>query len=256
MDTIAYIIIGACIIGCFVALCKAGLFKKKKKAKKETKKAEPVKKEEPKKEEPKDRSFKVAKKSKLTRVRKKALETNARTATIERVFERTPPKSLETQEILVEQPMEESNRELLEELKSAQTDEKVVSIAELKRKLREQRQQQQEQAIVEEEEQSNIVDAGQTSGEYFGVHIGAGKSKIQRNQASEIVSLIQPSPKPSNPQMPSFEELFNKSMGTRFGPKPAAPKVQEEAEIDYSDAVIAEAILNPKYKQFQNKNKK
>ena len=155
MDTIAYIIIGACIIGCFVALCKAGLFKKKKKAKKETKKAEPAKKEEPKKEEPKDRSFKVAKKSKLTRVRKKALETNARTATIERVFERTPPKSLETQEILVEQPMEESNRELLEELKSAQTDQKVVSIAELKRKLREQRQQQQEQAIVEEEEQSN-----------------------------------------------------------------------------------------------------
>ena len=131
MTILEYCIIGA-VVGAVVSIF-ISVFKGKKKTKpqKTSKPAEQPKAEE-KPAEP-DRSFKIAKKSRLSRVSKKALETNARTARVEKVFERTPPMPSTQQTDVYVSPLDAQSEQLLQSLEGVETSgRKVVSFKELK----------------------------------------------------------------------------------------------------------------------------
>ena len=251
---IYYFIVGGMFFGIIIALCKAGMFKKRKKPEqKKVEKPKESKPEEVKKEEQpaKDRSFNIVKKSRLSRISKKALSTDSRTGTVERVFALTPeaPK----QEHVYIDSLEQQNEELLQAVKDVDTEgKKVVSITELKQKA-------EHQTAVEECDTNETVvaektDAGFVSGNYWGVHIGSSKrpsvekNNIEQEQSDEETISLNA----------RFKNLFKR--GTEFGTpgidrfrRPGATEdINEEDEddgINLNDIIIADAILNPKYKK-------
>ena len=79
MEIIVYILLGLAGVMIVVALVKAGIFKKKKKNdnKNQDKKAESKPQEKSKAEQ--DTGFKISKKERLTKINKKALETDSKT---------------------------------------------------------------------------------------------------------------------------------------------------------------------------------
>ena len=269
-----YLIVGGIVLGIIIAFSEAGLFKKGKKsakksepkaqlAKKSEPKAKPAKKneakpqqpkaEEPKKEEKpeKDRSFNIVKKSRLSRVSKKALSTNSRTGTVERVFERTPEAPKE--EPVIIDVLEQHNEDLLQSVKDVEIEgKKVVSITELMQKAEE----KVESAAVEKysEPVKEKTDAGFVSGDYFGIHIGS--SKRQPIIKAEKDEPIEPVSEKINELNSEFGNIFKR--GTELGisgldrfknfNKPADNNDGEEDPLDLNNIIIADAILNPKYK--------
>ena len=247
MGVLEYVIIAICILLSLFVLYKSGLFKKKKSKKKKAEKpseSKPVKKEEP-KPEPADRSFKIQKKSKLSRISKKALQTNARTGTVERVFERTPsmPETQE-QDVYVD-VLKQEDEELIETIKDIEVgDKKIITLRELRQKVAEAKKEQPQDEIPVQEKKEKLISqgkAGEVTGEYVGVHLGSCKPTEDK--------------KPSNPEEPrstnnddiDLEELMQLEMLSSFR-RPVKEEPQKKDEIDFSDAVVAEAILNPKFK--------
>ena len=252
---IYYFIVGGMCLGIIIALCQAGMFKKRKKPEqKKVEKPKETKPEEVKKEEQpaKDRSFNIVKKSRLSRISKKALSTDSRTGTVERVFALTP--EVPQEEHVYIDSLEQQNEELLQAVKDVDTEgKKVVSITELKQKA------EQQTAVEECDTNETVVaektDAGFVSGNYFGVHIGSSKrarvEKINIDQEhldeEETISLNA-----------RFKNLFKRGTdlavqgSDRFRRPGATEDINEEDEddgINLNDIIIADAILNPKYKK-------
>ena len=145
MGMIEYLIIAAGIGGVMlIILTTKKKTKKTKPAKSIEKPAETQKQETPtQKESP---SFKIVKKSRLSRVSKKALQTNARTATVEKVFERTLPMPTEENKNVYIDPLEPSHEELLRQLENIEApSRKVVSLKDLKQELTAQEHFEQEE---------------------------------------------------------------------------------------------------------------
>ncbi len=274
MELAIYIFAGVCVVGSLIALIKAGLFKRKKKAKKqeEPAKAKPDQPKTEEKKEPKenlDRSFKIARKSKLSRVSKKALETNARTATIERVFERTPFVPQESNKDVYVQPLEAQTEEFYQAVKELDAEgRKIVSLGELKKQT-----EKAEQNIIEEVDENNPEEyssikylssgrAGEITGEYSGVHLGrpkpSGSEPNKQNFAKDNNFESNEDVEQEIQKIINRSKRTPKGFGSNFGylEEPEIPEQKDNDDIDFSDAVVAEAILNPKYKQISKKNKK
>ncbi len=113
----------------FVKLVKHSIKKKdKSSAKQQSKPTETAK--------PKPDEFKISKKSRLSKVSKKALKVDSRSATVEPVFARTPPSAQTTQskDIEVDQRLTAESEKFIEQFGSAKTGErKVVSFADIKK---------------------------------------------------------------------------------------------------------------------------
>jgi len=127
---ISLILIIVASVGFVIAFASIWFVRKKKKAPKVQPQKETAKEEPAKTDEKKDRNFKIVRKTKGARVSRKALDTNARTAQVERVFEKTEieqPEPPATQEQL-----SDDNEELIEAIGSLdKTETSVVSIGEL-----------------------------------------------------------------------------------------------------------------------------
>lgn len=209
-----------------------------------------------------DRTFNIVKKGRLSRISKKALQTNARSATVERVFERTPPMTQTAQEDIYIDPLNPESEKLLKEYESINFGkEKVVSFKELKLRAQEAETISQ---TDEEYSSANFITSRNQSGKtgvYGQFHVGDHKStsfdlnedskdnlslkeqsfmefvEKRRKEKSELAAL----------KLSSFSDVIDQESQT-----------QEtlSGDIDYSDVVIAEALLNPKYKQIKNNKPK
>lgn len=121
------IIVGAvCLVAVFVGIL---LVKRKKMAKAKpdaTTQPEPIK---------KDEDFKIARKSKTARVSKKALESDSRSARVERVFERESDNQAEA-EVQVDD-LDKDSKALVDAISTVASEgRKVVSIGELARQAK------------------------------------------------------------------------------------------------------------------------
>lgn len=270
MGILEYLLIG--VAGLVVIWVLSKLLKKKKKAKKATKEQAPEQKKEEPKEEPKpepDRSFKIAKKSRLSRVSKKALETNSRTATVEKVFERTPPMPSSTQTDVYVEPLEPESQQLLDSLSSVETtDRKVISVKELKQHIQPKDKSPNTDYYPSDEEEYSSARyissgrAGEITGQYTGIHLGSSKpqtTKPQHKGTLDNTVVV------DDDEDIDFEKLFDSGM---FGSSSFTamerngfknleqPKPDKSDDIDFNDMVVAEAMLNPKYKKKSRLNKK
>ena len=258
MGVIEFVILGAIALACvalFFALLKG---KKQPKAKNE-KPAEP-KKESPKEEKPQelDRSFKIAKKERLSRVSKKALETNARTATIEKVFERTPPMPSQTDADVYVEKLDPASEELLKTLQNVDSsNRKVVSFKELKDQAKI-LSASDNNDIQEEYSSAKYISrssAGAIQGNYTGVHLGRARPSKQ-SERLDIKEDV------TEDDIVDFKTMFERARLERSGfmPMGRASSFNEQSQdivdenIDFSDVVVADAIMNPKYKQKHQKH--
>lgn len=272
MGILEYLIIAAA--GLVILWVLSKLLKKKKKSKKTTKEQSSVpKKEEPKKEEPKpepDRSFKIAKKSRLSRVSKKALETNSRTATVEKVFERTPPMPTDIQTDVYVEPLEPESQQLLDALSGVEaSNRKVISVKELKQRIKPAESLQNTDYYPSDDEEYSSAKyissgrAGEITGQYTGIHLGSAKHKSSKPQPKgfgDSKVLVD-----DEDDDIDFEKLFDNGM---FGSNSFSaierggfknleqPKPDKSDDIDFNDMVVAEAMLNPKYKKKSRLHKK
>lgn len=268
MGIIEYTIIGALAGACVwlvATIFKGKNAKKAIKAKQEKPKEEP-KKEEEKKTEP-DRSFKIVKKSRLSRVSKKALETNARTATIEKVFERTPPMPTQTNQDIYVEPLEPASQQLLDALEGVDAqNRKVVSIGELKRQAGQSAQDIYTSYYPDPTEEYSSEKylskgrAGEVTGEYTGIHLGSGKRSYTNPKAVPDFDKA----KLTDDNVMDIEQLLGKDAVDKSAPwgmqrnpfmrQPEFYQEQSSDDIDFSDVVVAEALLNPKFKQKKQKH--
>ena len=172
--SISYILIIVSAIGFLIALASVLIIKKKKTAKPKPAKIEPQ--SEPQK---KDESFRIARKSKNARVSKKALESDSRSAKIERVFEREPDNQPEA-EVQVDE-LDEENEALVDAISSIESDgRKVVSIGELVRETKIDEAQQTEQQ-AETREIAPSAESEKVETEFDGAAFLAGL-RAERNK--------------------------------------------------------------------------
>lgn len=235
-------IIVAVVLGCIVAIYKAVGTKKKSKKKDEKKdKTQPQKKEEL--AQP-DRSFKIEKKERLTKVSRNAVNTNSRTAQIEKVFAREP----------------ETDKSILIDDVNHQEEVDAEPI----------------QVKPDKKNMSN-GGAGYFVGDYSGIHLGRKpyspannsgdvgddpNTKRDDNASNENADIIdnfttvenlikQMRDNRANSRNPSIRRSSN-SADERDPTAEASPST----DFDLNQMVEANAILNPKYVSFINKNKK
>ena len=252
MTILEYCIIGA-VVGAVVSIF-ISVFKGKKKAKpqKTSKPAEQPKAEE-KPAEP-DRSFKIAKKSRLSRVSKKALETNARTARVEKVFERTPPMPSTQQTDVYVSPLDAQSEQLLQSLEGVETSgRKVVSFQELKNQAK----PITEEVVVDDTEEYSSAKylssgrAGEITGDYSGIHLGRVKTKPTPKR--DNIKIEAEPIRDFNGEAVDFKALFNNRRLRDHNMFDTQDLPQHEAadkdEFDLNDAVVADAILHPRYQQ-------
>lgn len=253
MGTLEICIIAGVALGCVVALAQAS--GKKKKTKTKSKETKTAKTEQPKKEEApqQDRSFKIEKKGRLARVSKNALTTNSRTAQIERVFAREP----ETDKSVY---IGDNNNENIPPAEPALD------------------------TVVEEYKKNmSTGNAGYFSGDYNGIHLG-GQRPSKQEQPQSLVeekshtdvkkshSDVEKSHKDVEKSIPEFSavnellaRMRKRTMANGIDSSeeehqarqvPATNSNPPETDIDFNLIVEADAILNPKYKAFENRNKK
>lgn len=231
------IIIGV-VLGCVVAVVKASGKKKKTK----TKETKATKTEQPKKEEApqKDRSFKIEKNGRLTRVSKNALTTNSRTAQVEKVFAREP---------------ETDKSVYISDKSGTETPAQVVETA---------------SDIGNTIKNMSTGNAGYLNGDYNGIHLGGRASYSQTTSQSRVREDDRPDNKNKTAgDFAKVEELIAKlkrnSISTGnlltaedFGAinKSVNSLDKKQSDIDFDLMVETDAILNPKYKAFASKNKK
>ena len=259
MGTISTVLVILGSVSLFIIVVSWGLFSVKKK---KTKKEEPNKKEESKKvENPEsktekiDDQFKVTKLGRFSRISKKALTSDSRTATVERVYEKTPDKEPEDQ-IINPMPLSQESEELIDSLNQIdKTESGVVSIGELQKEA--EALDRSEATIVEEPVPAE--DTNNFNSRYSGIGIGMNRSKAIQNPSEQ--SNLQ------NSVHSEMESIKNRIFGnqnpaainsfdmpprfrTNSGLANSAPKTED---INYSDMIESEVILNPKFKNRKNK---
>ncbi len=287
MEIIVYILLGLAGVMIVVALVKAGIFKKKKKNdnKNQDKKAESKPQEKSKAEQ--DTGFKISKKERLTKINKKALETDSRTATVERVYAKTPDKEQDDKPVIeINQRLSPADEDLVSAISQINTEErKVVSLGELKKQKQAMEQHEAEVKAAEEKlkaegmpikegKRMSTGRAGEVTGLYSGISIG-GKSNKKEETKSQTSEIPETDKKKTLEQeidddffgnspfsdMPFGGNPFNSPFGRSpfdddfnpFNRNRTKPEPQHKKKFDIVDAVQAEAILNPKFK---DKNKK
>lgn len=254
MGTISITLIVLGSVSLFIIVISWGIFSFKKKKIKEEDANDANKEPESVKQ---DDEFKVTKIGRFSRVSKKALSTDSRTATIERVYEKTPEKE-PTDQIINPMALSKESEELIDTINQIEKDDsKVISIGELQKNA-EELEMAEENATHEsniEENKSNI--------RYSGIGIGMDKSNVNNSVNTEIGDNTQS----INSEM---ETIRNRVFGNQtpgglnnfdFPPRfrtsaPFAPNTSSTSseETDYNKLIESEAILNPKFKK--NKNKK
>lgn len=273
MEIVVYIISGVCGVLAIYAVVKAGLFKRKKKSN-----AKPQ--EKPKdagaeiQKPAADTGFKVTKKERLTRVSKKALQTDSRTATVERVFAKTKEdENADGGEIQISQKLSREDEDLISAIEQINTEErKVVSLDELKKQSEVNKAVDLAQEKLEAEgiktidgenkKRTSSGRAGEVTGEYSGISIGRKGTSFSPKKTDATQKVEK---KDDDDDELDFDNLFkNRSpfMDPEFNPfrnrnrffgHPEPVEKEKPKKFDLGDAVQAEAILNPKFK---NKNKK
>lgn len=190
MGTIEVGIIVGVVFGILFAIIKATKKNKKKKAATKSLKVDDKAKSEPAKA---DTLFKIERKGKVGKVSKKALQTNSRTATIEKVFAKQPNSPVaesDLSDIGAENPF-----------------------------------------ITANDKQKDV-------GDY-------SKIGMRVNHAMDKMAL-------EKELLDAFDEL-NGANPFSFAQQGFKFNEQKNKDFDYSDMVVAEAILNPKYKTIHKK---
>jgi len=240
----------------------------KKKGKK-SKKAEPAQ-EKKVEEKPKDTTFKISKKERVTKISKKSIEADSRTATVERVFERTPeqPESVNTNIEIPLSPEAEAYERELSKVKA--DDRKVVSFGELQKQAEEMEKNEAER-IAEEERLATELSIKPRAhyardysslerynpeyllGEYtgFGVGNSSERASIEEIQQKADKEIDEGNQKFEDQLRDSFEKLGLRR--TNPFEDSFAQKREEPIADDYSSMVEHEAILNAKYKRNKKK---
>ena len=247
MGTISTVLIILGSISLFIIVVSWGVFSFKKKKEKqddtpvmEAPEPEPVK---------QDDEFKVTKVGRFSRVSKKALESDSRTATIERVYEKTPEKE-PTDQFINPMSLSQESEELLDSINQLEKDDaKVVSIGELQKSVDE--AEKVEPVVVPETQPK-------TKETKFRYSYGLTAAQSQTEQQSPSDSQTM------NDEMESIKNrIFGGSAPNSFnnfdlpprfrnsGSMPnATPKTEE---YNYNDMIESEVILNPKFKNKKNK---
>lgn len=240
MGTLEICIIAIVALGCVVAVYKAANKKKKTKVKEN----KPAKTEPPKApaEKQPDRTFKIEKKERVTKISKNALTTNSRTAQVEKVFTR---EEASDKSVLIDDVQSDS--------------EPLQTIAKSSNQV---------------QKNMSSGNAGYFNGDYNGIHLGAkrpndggqtqlsaqqdsmGKNETQKNQEDLIdkfTSIDNLLGRIKRNRMPEDKPLSNNLDFRKMFEENDSP---QKPEIDFNTLVEADAILNPKYKAFTNKDKK
>ncbi len=234
------IIVGVAL-GCVVAVVKATKKKKKPKAK-ENKSAKTETPKAPATKQP-DRAFKIERKERVTKISKNALKTNSRTAQVEKVFTREEGSD---KSVLIDDNHSSSNSTQTVETQSTNQFQKNMSSG----------------------------NAGYFNGDYNGIHLGAKRLNDSRNarlssqQDDSSENQAQKSKENLIDEFTNIDNLFSRIKRNRMPEdKPLSDNFDfrkrfeenikpTEPEIDFNTMVETDAILNPKYKAFNNKDKK
>lgn len=230
-------IIIAVVLGCVVAVAQAS--NKKKKTKTKAKEPKTVKSEQAKPQEKPslDRSFKIEKQGRLARVSKNALTTNSRTAQVERVFVREP----ETDKSVY---IDDNNHQ--------NSSPEPISL---------------DTGVADVKKNMSAGNAGYFSGNYNGIHLGGARPQDQEKAQAKPESAPKKHEDVRNPdsEYSTVSELLARMRATASNgaimseqKNRAKPDNNSEQEngMDFNSMVETDAILNPRYKVYTNRNKK